>query len=124
MNNILNNLLINLIPNYKNNNALNSVSSNDTQNKNSINETNFNAYPYFNENTTKQNSSVLQENQNSNILNNLIPLLLSGQKLDSILPMMGNKNPLISSILSSSKDNKKEKIESDKIDVSNYTKVK
>ncbi len=124
MNNILNNLLINLIPNYKNNNALNSVSSNDTQNKKSINETNFNAYPYFNENTTKQNSSVLQENQNSNILNNLIPLLLSGQKLDSILPMMGNKNPLISSILSSSKDNKKEKIESDKIDVSNYTKVK
>ena len=124
MNNILNNLLINLIPNYKNNNALNSVSSNDTQNKKSINETNFNAYPYFNENTTKQNSSVLQENQNSNILNNLIPLLLSGQKLDSILPMMGNKNPLISSILSSSKDNKKEKIESDKIDVSYYTKVK
>lgn len=124
MNNILNNLLINLIPNYKNNNALNSVSSNDTQNKKSINETNFNAYPYFNENTTKQNSSVLQENQNSNILNNLIPLLLSGQKLDSILPMMGNKNPLIGSILSSSKDNKKEKIESDKIDVSNYTKVK
>lgn len=124
MNNILNNLLINLIPNYKNNNALNSVSSNDTQNKKSINETNFNAYPYFNENTTKQNSSVLQENQNSNILNNLIPLLLSGQKLDSILPMMGNKNPSISSILSSSKDNKKEKIESDKIDVSNYTKVK
>ena len=124
MNNILNNLLINLIPNYKNNNALNSVSSNDTQNKKSINETNFNAYPYFNENTTKQNSSVLQENQNSNILNNLIPLLLSGQKLDSILPMMGNKNPLISSILSNSKDNKKEKIESDKIDVSNYTKVK
>ena len=124
MNNILNNLLINLIPNYKNNNALNSVSSNDTQNKKSINETNFNAYPYFNENTTKQNSSVLQENQNSNILNNLIPLLLSGQKPDSILPMMGNKNPSISSILSSSKDNKKEKIESDKIDVSNYTKVK
>ena len=91
-----------------------------------MNNQKFNTYPTF-ENT---NSSINQ-NTNNNMINKLLPLIMSGKPINEILPQLGINtplnNPLISSILSntnSQKPNSKtQKIKSDKIDVSSLYKI-
>ncbi len=136
MNNILNNLfsfLPNLnnsnLANLNNSNSVSNSGNNNQQSKNNQNNFNINAYPYINTDFDGQNSqnNNLQNqmgNNQSNMLSKLLPLLMSNKGINEILPSLSGSNPLISSILSNnSNNNKEQKIENDKIDVSSYTKI-
>ncbi len=137
MNNILNNLF-SFLPNLNNSNnanlnnsnSVNSGGNNNNQSSvNNQNNFNINAYPYINTNFDGQNSQNNNfqnqtDNNQSNMLSKLLPLLISNKGINEILPSLSGSNPLISSILSNTNDlNKEQKIESDKIDVSSYTKI-
>ena len=129
MNNLLNSLF-SFLPNLNNSNSQNSGGNNNQpSSENNQNNFNINAYPYINTNFDDQNFSsdgtVNQTNNSqSNMLSKLLPLLISNKGINEILPTLSGSNPLISSILSNKNDSEKEqKIESDKIDVSSYTKI-
>ena len=129
MNNLLNSLF-SFLPNLSNSNSQNSGGNNNQpSSENNQNNFNINAYPYINTNFDDQNFSsdgtVNQTNNSqSNMLSKLLPLLISNKGINEILPTLSGSNPLISSILSNKNDSEKEqKIESDKIDVSSYTKI-
>lgn len=129
MNNLLNSLF-SFLPNLNNSNSQNSGGNNNQpSSENNQNNFNINAYPYINTNFDGQNFSsdgtVNQTNNSqSNMLSKLLPLLISNKGINEILPTLSGSNPLISSILSNKNDSEKEqKIESDKIDVSSYTKI-
>lgn len=134
MNNILNNLFSNLL--FKNNNLQqnNSWQQNNTSTNNKQNNYQTqNTYPQFNNdfvnNQNQQNSQNYSNFQNSSnfqsndMLQKLLPMLLSGKGLNDILPNLQTNNPLISSILNTTQEKDEKKLESDVIDTSSLSKI-
>ena len=97
----MNNILSNLIKNF-------SMQNNNNQQS---------FYPNFN------NQTMHNDNSQNNIIQKLLPMLISGKGLNDALSSLTNSNPLLSSIMSINKPKEDMKIESDKIDVSSLSKI-
>ena len=81
----------------------------------------------LNKNQPQQNNypNFTNQNQQSQLMQKLLPAIMSGKPINEVLSSITNTNPIISSVLNmTNKNENKISLDSDKIDTTCFIKIK